>query len=186
MMILAEAGGDSSSTVLEVVRSVGPALLALGGVWLGSIFARGREDRSWRRSQTVGACGEFLKAAAAIEQWARSEQFAERLGKGQYPTDYKTDLESLESASALLSISVEGPVIEASERASDAVQEWVNASAKFQANRPVGRQRPAEGIPQGEDASLGLREKADHARHEWLLAREAFISAARNALQSIK
>jgi hypothetical protein len=184
-MTISIAIGSSTTTSLDVIQSVGPALLALGGVWLGSRFARGREDRSWRRTQIVKASSSYLAASVAVEQWAASEQFAERLGANQYPTDYKRDLESLGSATEVLRISTADGIVVASERATAILSEYVEESARHQANKPRGSATEANRYQRDVEDWKSREELVEKARENWLAARHQFVIAVRAELEGL-
>jgi hypothetical protein len=182
-MIVGVAVGEA---LLDVATTLGPALLTLAGVWLGSRFARGREDRSWRRMQLVDGGRDFLRAAAAVEQWALSDQFAARLGTGQYPTDYKEDLEGLEAAVAVLSIATPPAVGARSSEAGEHLRDYVLASAKHQATKPKGD--PMDSAAYAEDLSRWRagNDAVEAARTRWRVTRAAFIDAARAELHALR
>lgn len=185
-MIIADTGSNSATAALDVIQSVGPALLALGGVWLGSRFARGREDRSWRRTQIVEASRTYLAACAAVEQWGASAQFAERLGEGQYPTEYKRDLESLDSATGVLRISTGTRIVDASELATERLREYVAASARHEANRPRGSGMQADRKQRDLEQWREAAAVVENARTQWIDARRTFVSAVRSELDAFK
>jgi hypothetical protein len=98
---------------------------------------------------------------------------------GQYPTDYKKEVESLEAAAAVLSISDDDGITRTSQEASQAVQEYVIASARHQANRPKGSAI--------DDARWReLASEVESARQRWSKSRDTFTSATRSALKSLK
>src|SRR3954447_26041035 len=147
MSLLAQSGASVGVSALEIVKIIAPALVALAGVWLGSRLAHGREHRAWQRSQLVSACSDFIRATSAVEQWAASDQFAARLGAGQYPTDYKEDLAGLEAAAAALSISTPVSISHRPVEASDRLRAYVLANATHQAGKPKGSAKDAAGYP---------------------------------------
>ncbi|MGH3671911.1 MAG: hypothetical protein ACRDSH_14970 [Pseudonocardiaceae bacterium] len=173
------------TSVLDVVKTIGPALVALAGVWLGSGLTRGRERRAWRRSQLVGACSDFVKATSAVAQWATSDQFAARLGAGQYPTDYKEDLAGLEAAVAALSISTPSSISSASVQASAHVRAFVDANAKHQGDKPKGDAMDAAGYQTDLAAWYEDHDAVDTARSKWTAAHAEFINAARRELDTL-
>lgn len=177
---------DAGTSLLDVVTTLGAALLALAGVWLGSRFARGREDRSWRRSQLVDACSDFIRATSAVEQWATSDQFAARLGAGQYPTDYKEDLEKLDAAVAVLSISTPKTVSKLSTEASQHLRHYVLASAEHQADRPKGDAMQPASYQQAFSAWQAGDKAVETAKVRWKEARAAFVDATRAELDALK
>lgn len=172
--------------VSDYVKLLVPALLALTGVWLGSMLTRGREDRAWRRAQLVAACSDFIKAASAVEQWAASDQFASMLGDGQYPPDYKKDLEGLATAEAVLSVSAADMLRAGAEEASSRLRTYVTANAVHQARRP-------KGSPRDPDAYAALKAEWNSgsvevltARDSWSRSRNEFVRAVRNELDGLR
>lgn len=185
MVLLAQSGASLGPSILDVVKTLGPALVALAGVWLGSGLARGRERRAWRRSQLVSACSDFVKATSSVEQWA-SDQFAARLGAGQYPTDYKEDLTRLEAAVAALSISTPRSISRLADGASEHLLAYVLANATHQGGKPKGSAMDIA----GHRATLAAWQEGagpvETASREWKTARAAFIETARTELDALR
>lgn len=173
------------AATLEIAKFTIPGLMALLGVGLGSRFIRGREDRGWRRDQLVRACSDFIKAASAVEQWAESDQFASRLGSGQYPTDYKQDLEKLAAAEAVLAVSTPESLSAMARDASVHLRGYVAAKAAHQARKPKGdptdphhyRQQESEWKMEADDIKAALV--------SWTEGHERFLRAARSELAKL-
>jgi hypothetical protein len=187
-MIGATGGGTTVASLLDIVTILGPALLALAGVWLGSRFARGREDRSWRRSQLVDACSNFISATSAVEQWATSDQFAARLATGQYPTDYKEDLQKLDTAVAVLIISTSERLSGLASEGNRHLRAYVCAKADHQADRPQGSAMQAARYKEALSA-WNSGEKAvavAKAKATWEETRATFLDTTRAQLDALK
>ena len=185
MILGAEDGAATATSLLDILTPLTPALLALAGVWLGSRFARGREDRSWRRSQLVDACSDFIRATSAVEQWATSDQFAARLGAGQYPTDYKEDLEKLDAAVAVLSISTPEGVSRLATDASQHLRDFLLMNARHQGERPKGNAMEPASYQQAMTAWRMGDKDVETAQAKWKQARAALIAAIRHELDAL-
>ena len=185
LAVTADAATAGASLV-QVASTLGAAMLALAGVWVGSRLARGREDRVWRRGQLVDASSGFIRATSAVEQWAMSEQFAARLGAGQYPTDYKEDLEELEAAVAVLSISTSETLSKLATEASAELRNYVLANAAHQAARPRGSAMEPGSYQRALSEWRVGNKDVDPARDSWKDLRAVFVKAARADLDALK
>lgn len=185
-MVLAQDGGATWTSLLDLATPLGPALLALAGVWLGSRFTRSREDRSWRRAQLIEACRGFIRVTSAVEQWATSEQFAARLGAGQYPTDYKKDREELDAAVAALAITSPEAVSVSAAKASEDLHAYVEASRRHQASKPKGDVGHAADYQQALSTWNQRYQDVETLKDQWRQSRSVFISAARAELDVLK
>jgi hypothetical protein len=186
--------GDTSA--LDLAKVAVQGVLPLAGVGLGYLFARSAEDRSWRRNQIVDASSAFLRAAAAVEQWGTSEQFAQRLAKGQYPTDYKEDLERLDAAVAVLAVGTPDALRSVAVNGAALLRNYVTASAAHQRSKPkqsmgmsFGTDDTAERARdlatwQAAGSSVAAVAAVAAALAGWRAAREAFVTSARAALKA--
>jgi hypothetical protein len=186
LLAVTAAAATAGTSLSEVATTLGAALLALAGVWVGSTLARGREDRAWRRGQLVDASSGFIRATSAVEQWAMSEQFAARLGAGQYPTDYKEDLEELEAAVAVLSISTSETLSKLAAEASGELRDYVLANAAHQAARPRGNAMDPASYQRARSEWRVGDKAVEIARDNWKELRAAFVKAARADLDALK
>lgn len=180
--------GDTS--FLDLAKVAFQGVLPLAGVGLGYLFARSAEDRSWRRNQIVDASSAFLRAAAAVEQWGTSEQFAQRLAKGQYPTDYKEDRERLDAAVAVLSVGTPDALSSIAVNAAALLRFYVSASAAYQERKPKPKGMSFD--QKGDEATRAeavaawqaARPPVDAALAGWHAARRSFVAAARAGLKT--